>query len=127
MKTIYQTWDVGEMTVVKTILESSNIKCVLLDEYSQILKPSTLMYSGGGRLAVSDEQEEDAKAIIEDYLKTVGSPETVTALENEGPIREETKARCPECGSEEFTPSFWSMFFGGNKYKCGNCGTKFQL
>lgn len=127
MKTIYQTPDIGQMTVIKSVLESSGIECILLDEYSQIIRPSTLTFSGGGRLAVADEKEEDARAIIEDYLKTVDSPEKNTEPEDKGPLKEKSKDKCPECGSEDFAPDFWSVFFGGNKYKCGKCGVKFIL
>ena len=127
MKTIYQTADIGEMTVIKSVLESSGIECMLLDEYSQIFRPSTLTYSGGGRLAVADEQEMDARALVEDYLKTVNSSETDTDSEIEKPVKVKMKNNCPECGSEEFAPAFWSVFFGGNKYKCRNCGAAFTL
>ncbi|MFH1073885.1 MAG: DUF2007 domain-containing protein [Candidatus Firestonebacteria bacterium] len=120
MKTVFQTNDVGTMTVVKSILESSGISCVLLDEYTQLVKPSALQFSGGGRLAVADEREEEAKAIIEDYLKTV--------KENSSFTKETVKSnlKCPECGSKEFVPTLWSILFGGNKYKCAACGNKFK-
>lgn len=127
MKTVYQTSDVGEMTIIKSVLESSGIDCMLLDEYTQIIRPSTLEYSGGGRLAVADEKEEEAKAIIDDYLKTVNTGKTDSALEAEPVVNAEAKNKCPECGSTEFEPAFWSIFFGGNKFKCKYCGTTFKI
>ncbi len=121
MKTIFQTTDIGEMTVIKSILDAAGIKCMLLDEYySHIVQPA-LIYTGGGRLAVADEQEAEARALIEDFIKTV-KPElslTETGLAH--------TPKCPACGSTEFAPAFWSVFFGGDKYKCKNCGTKFEL
>ncbi|GEM_PF-1369496 len=116
MKTIYRTSDIGEMTVIKSVLEASGIKCVLLDEFSPLVRP---VFSGGGRLTVADEKEEEARVIIKDYLNTVNLPEKAAEPKT-------TEARCPECGSREFAPAFWSVFFGGNKYKCGNCGAKFK-
>jgi len=121
MKVVFQSNDIGAMTVVKSVLESAQIECVLLDEYTQLVRPSVLLYSGGGRLAVADEREEEAKAIIDDYLKTINedaSPEKET---------EKSNLKCPECGSEEFAPTLLSIIFGGDKYKCAACGNKFQL
>ena len=107
------------MTVIKSYLESSGIQCYLLDEYTQIVRPSTLQFSGGGRLAVPDEQEADAREIISDYLKTINEEEPAEI--------KKAVLKCPECGSEEFAPTLLSIIFGGNKYKCSACGNKFRL
>ncbi|MCX5776644.1 MAG: DUF2007 domain-containing protein [Candidatus Firestonebacteria bacterium] len=117
MKTIYQTSDIGQMTVVKSVLESAGINCVLLDEYTQILRPATLQFSGGGRLAVEDEKEEEALELLADYLKTVNTEEE--SINN--------SSKCPECGSTEYEPAFWSVFFNGNNFKCNKCGAKFKI
>jgi len=113
MKVIFQSNDIGSITVVKSILDASGIPAVMLDEYS--LYPSTLLYSGGGRLAVADEQEKEAAIIIGDYLKTIKEPSSPSAL------------KCPVCGSEEFSPTLLSIIFGSNKYKCPACRHKFKI
>ena len=120
MKVVFQSIDMGALAVVKSILESDNIRCALLDEYSQINRPNTLQFSGGGRLAVADEQEAEARMIIEDYLKTINS-EVEPATETK-----KIELSCPECGSEEFSPTFLSIFLGNGHYKCKSCGKKFK-
>ena len=68
MKEVYSTPYLVEADIVKSILESSGIKCFLRDENIASSYPAVTFYTGV-RIMVRDEDYEPALQVIRDYLK----------------------------------------------------------
>lgn len=67
--TVFQSPNLGEIAIVKSLLEESGIVVINLDETIGSLAPHHTFGSGGSRLAVDKGDVEDAKEIIQDYLR----------------------------------------------------------
>jgi len=68
MKEVYSTPYLVEADIVKSILESSGIKCFLRDENIASSYPAVTFYTQV-RIVVDDEDYEPATKIIKEYLQ----------------------------------------------------------
>jgi len=113
MGIVYESNDISEIAMIQSVLGGAGIAFTVYDElhYKRI---------GGTKIAVRDDQEEEARAIIEDYLQSVSGGSGAKKIVKEAPIY------CPECNSKDCVQTFWSMFTNTPKYKCRSCGYKFK-
>ncbi len=65
--TVFTAVGVNEVSFVKSLLESSGIKTVVLDETIGQIAPHYLFGQGGVRLAVAEADTGEAREIIKNY------------------------------------------------------------
>jgi len=114
MGIVYETTDISEMAMIESVLRAASI------EYTNIGDAS---YGREGvllKLAVPDENEADARAVIDDYFQSISGGEGAEKIVKEKALY------CPECNSKDCVQTFWSMFTNTPKYKCQGCGNKFS-
>ena len=73
--TVFTSISINEVNLVKSILDSEGIECVILDETIGQLAPQFLFGQGGVRLAVREEDCKAAHEIIDDYENSKHMPE----------------------------------------------------
>jgi len=65
MKTVAACNSLDEALLLKSLLEGSGIAAIVPDEHSAHIAPPYVLVSGGVRVQVPDEDEEDARRILE--------------------------------------------------------------
>ena len=65
--TVFRSISLNELNVVKSILESCEIKVFAWDEATGMIAPHYLFWQGGARLVVPEDQADEAKEIVADY------------------------------------------------------------
>lgn len=68
MVQVYSALFIVEADIIKSILEENDIKCVLLDKHMGTIYPAVVLDSGI-RVMVEKEDSDEAREIIEEYLK----------------------------------------------------------
>lgn len=69
MKLVFSASFLEEVLVVRSILASTGIESALVDEGSLEVYPFFENFGEGIRLGVADGDEEDARALVADYLE----------------------------------------------------------
>jgi predicted RNA-binding Zn-ribbon protein involved in translation (DUF1610 family) len=123
--------EVTEAHILKGRLESEGILCFLGDEHIVGAHPFYAVAVGGVKLKVTENDVEEAKAILKkirqgNTLFDYDTIDLVSDTTEESTIEEPTK--CPRCGSTDIgiKSSFLQALFG-TKYKCNTCGNTWKL
>ena len=66
MKTIYQTFSSGDAQLVRSRLEAAGFQVNVADELAALSMDGYSLATGGIRVQVSDEDAEDAQALVND-------------------------------------------------------------
>jgi DNA-directed RNA polymerase subunit RPC12/RpoP len=123
--------EVTEAHILKGRLESEGILCFLGDEHIVGAHPFYAVAVGGVKLKVTENDVEEAKAI----LKNIRQGDTLydyDTIDMASSISEESAAtktvKCPSCGSNDTAvrPYFLEPLFG-TKYKCHSCGNSWKV
>jgi hypothetical protein len=128
--TVAQYRDLPEAGLAKSKLEAAGITCFLDNEYTV---GANWLYSnalGGVKLNVSEENAEEAKAIIEEPTEPVEQEEA------EGLLPEST---CPACGATEIETKNYTRKFAAltllislplflflKRHHCKSCGHRWK-
>lgn len=67
--TLYQTYDAFEANMIKSLLDSEDIYCYLNTNDANGVLPQLNLTQGGNELLVREEDFEDAKNLLEDFIK----------------------------------------------------------
>ncbi len=123
--------DVTEAHILKGRLESEGILCFLGDEHIVGAHPFYAVAVGGVKLKVTENDVEEAKAILKNIRQgdTIFDYDTIDLVTTDAEIPDEGKVfKCPRCSSEDITikPYLFQSFFG-TKYECHNCGNRWKV
>jgi len=131
-----------EATIVKSMLESSGLSPIIFDEMTIALQPFYSTAIGGVKILVPEDEAEDAKVIINEYLN---NKETTTdksrAAKKE---KQKITKQCMSCGSQNIIKRYdinkgallvyilsliglLLLPFVKHVYTCMNCGKKWRI
>ncbi|PRY16502.1 putative signal transducing protein [Pontibacter ummariensis] len=133
--------DLTEAHILKGRLEAEGILCFLGDEHIVGAQPFYSVAVGGVKLKVTEQDVEEAKAILARIQGGEGEFELNESIELAPPMQEHPEAIvCPNCGSdnvneEKYNKTVFSLsylFLGfpvpflSRKYHCYNCGYRWK-